>query len=97
MIITMLEAISEMLKNSKEVEVMCAKTMLDKIITSTGKEQVNWGSAASNFRPILPPRIKAHPQPGAVELEMQAMEGKGKVEIVVDSNKRIKGINVIFF
>ncbi len=32
MIINMLEAISEMLKDTKEVEVKCAKTMLDKVI-----------------------------------------------------------------
>lgn len=40
MIISMLQGVSEMLKDTKEVEVKCAKIMLDKIIDGMCREDV---------------------------------------------------------
>ena len=87
MIIDMLTGVSEMLRDTKEVEVKCAKIMLDKIIDGMLKENI---TVVDTTPKKASPKPK--PQPGQVELEMQAAEGKGEYRIIVDSQKRIKEI-----
>ena len=79
MIIPMLEAISSMMKDTKETEVKCAKIMLDKVIEGMKDKHIPTVEIPTLIdttpRQVLPPKLK-----------------KDDYQIIVDKNQKIVSI-----
>ena len=81
MLVPMLEAIAEMLKDTKETEVKCAKIMLDKVIEGMKEKEAPFG-------------LQPHPDvPSIRDIQKRTVKKEGDVQIVVEHGKITNVLN----